>query len=311
MAYLGTLAAAAVFAHGIEPGSAVELAVTIVAVAAIGLPHGALDLHVTGLRLREPASLGRATTLRTLLIYLTLAASTLALWILSAPLGLALLVVASLFHFGRDDREDRSLPGWRRPLEVLLLGGLPIVAPIIFHPDTVARLFGIVMDRDPGAVAAMLARSSPWLAAATLAGVLAHAASLLATAWRRRSPRILARMAEPVALLATGASLPPLLFFTLYFCLGHSLRHLLRLAHRLDWTGPSEGIRVLVGAAGPVVVLSLVLGVGAWVVVTGTSGGTGPDAAVRTLFVGLAVVTTPHLWVTETVVGATGTRPVR
>jgi Brp/Blh family beta-carotene 15,15'-monooxygenase len=96
---------------------------------------------------------------------------------------------------------------------------------------------------------------------------------------------------ECTAALALGLALPPLWFFTIYFCGLHSPRHLIAhwpqvRAQRPRWTA----ILVLSGYTAGTVVVAVAASV---LIESAPLNGTAP--LVRLLFIGLAALTVPHM----------------
>ncbi len=240
------------------------------AVLLFGLPHGAMDLMIS-----KDAGLwsDRGGFVRFHLVYLGLAASTVAAFIALPALALGAFLLISLWHFAED------WPCLPRPLR-LGAASVIILGPTISHPQEVARIFETVSGLSvslPGAL--------PGLPVAA-AFVVIGGSLLLALRYDRRAGL------EIAAVAALSVLLPPLLFFAAYFTLLHSPRHLLR--HRELVDGP--GGRVVVGiytalAMGVVIALAFFL---PGEIVTSWNG-----AGIRALFVGLAALTLPHMLLLE------------
>ena len=98
---------------------------------------------------------------------------------------------------------------------------------------------------------------------------------------------------ETISVAAALTLMPPILGFTLYFCLMHSARHVLRTKHfaQASWQ------RLIRIAAGPMIG-TLVLGYWGWQELA-DSGLTA--TIVQTVFVGLAALTVPHMALVERV----------
>jgi Brp/Blh family beta-carotene 15,15'-monooxygenase len=150
-----------------------------------------------------------------------------------------------------------------------------VLGPLLSHPGEVGAIFFAVMGMGaapPEAVPYPLLLVSSWL----LVGSIVFALTL-----DRRAGLELA------ALGAAAFVLPPLVFFTAYFTLLHSPRHLLR-HRRLVAGGPARLITLGYTAIAVTLVIAL----------TALLPG-GPIALqeelVRGLFIGLAALTIPHM----------------
>lgn len=280
MATAFTAAACAAVAWFGAPPLRLQILAAGVGIAVLGFPHGALDPLVATVR----GSLGRRPGhLRFLVTYLALALLVVGLWVVSAPLGLALFLLTSAVHFGEGDA-PLTLPRRRRFACVLVHGSAPIVLPAALHPEGVGEVFGWLLMAPGESISAWLTNLGPWcLGAWALAAGAAHAGR-----WDRRERR---SVVELVVLAAAFFSLPPLVSFTVYFCAWHSVRHLIAVDVVLGQGMRSKGLWV---AAGILVATALLLALGHW----STRLGTSAPGVLRTLFIALAALTPPHMLVT-------------
>jgi Brp/Blh family beta-carotene 15,15'-monooxygenase len=251
-----------------------ELAGMAALVLALGVPHGALDTvfaknlyKVAGFR--DWCFFGA--------IYFVPAAAVVGLWFM-APLGFLVgFLMVSLLHFSGDP--DTETPRIVR----LLYGGAIIILPSLFHAQEVSRIFALLVGAAPAATvtSALHAAAGPWLVF-----------TLLAASYRLWSDRLSAAEIAAAALLATIA--PPLVAFTVFFCLMHSARHVLRTFEYFADVSP----RLIVAAAAASMLGTLALAALAWFWL----GDRAPDERlIRLVFVGLAALTIPHMGVVERV----------
>jgi Brp/Blh family beta-carotene 15,15'-monooxygenase len=246
-----------------------ELAVLLVAVVMLGLPHGALDPWIArqaGVFQRWPGWLAFNFS------YLVLATLMLVLWWLLPVTALAVFLALSVWHFSGD--WSTTLP-W--PARLLTSSGL-IVLPSFFHPEAVAAIFAALSGPESRIIADGLAAAGP-LVLAGMVGVM------LLAAWQRHWSTVFEVGA--IALLAALAS--PLVFFVLYFCLLHSPRH---MGHELRVAGQSLRPRLLAVATAYTVATLIIGGVMAWFLwpFIATS-----DLILKLVFIGLAALTVPHM----------------
>ncbi|MGF1502301.1 MAG: Brp/Blh family beta-carotene 15,15'-dioxygenase [Paracoccaceae bacterium] len=238
-------------------------------VAILGVPHGALDWHIAARvwALRSPsAHLGFAA------LYLGLAGATLVLWLAAPTVGLASFLAYSAVHFADDWRGE--LPFAQR----LAVGAGIVVLPTSAHAGEVAAIFGTLADPEGGAA---IAAALDWIGlplSVALIGIASAAA------------RLAPRLALEIALLALAAWVaPPLVFFVVYFCFVHSPRHFLNTTRALGLELAS-GIK----AAAPLTAVGL-LGASAAAGAIWFSGLPQDVVILRTVFIGLAVLTVPHM----------------
>lgn len=250
------------------PSLPVQAVLLLAGVVLVGMPHGAFDHQVAGRVLRP--RLGRAWWAPFLAGYLALAGLVWLGWLLAPATTLGLFLAVSVLHFGLGDAGT--------PAGVVARGGLPILLPVALHPAAAAPVLAALAGVAPAAMAVALADARwlllPWGAAFLL---WARTAS-----WRER--------AETAAVGAAFVLLPPLLAFALYFCLCHSVRHLLRLGAMLAPGSIRAAWREVLRVGLPAALLCA--GGAAALAAHGT------EAALPPLFRLLAALTLPHMAVT-------------
>jgi Brp/Blh family beta-carotene 15,15'-monooxygenase len=251
----------------------IQLLVMLVLVIALGVPHGALDLIFAKRLLALHTRTGWSVFL---IAYLGLAALVVLIW-RSFPWAFLIGFLAmSMFHFSGDLKDRAPLP-----LRLLYGGGI-IFFPAALHAEPLGQLFSLLIGSPEGRplADALHTVAWPWLA---LTGIIA--------AWNlKKTP---AAALETISVAAALTLMPPILGFTLYFCLMHSARHVLRTKHfaQASWQ------RLIRIAAGPMIG-TLVLGYWGWQELA-DSGLTA--TIVQTVFVGLAALTVPHMALVERV----------
>jgi len=249
---------------GLHPDRAMGLLVLVLTVIILGLPHGALDPLVA--QSAFPGS--RKETFY--LLYLSASAFVVLGWIAwpKAALGCFLLIAA--FHFG-SDLEDESRV-WLR----ICYGVTIITLPCVLHSPDIATMYRMLALQSTGDYVAL----SHWIAYA------AGAATLIAVSLNVKSePR---RVAEVTVILLSGVFLPPLLFFSCYFGLLHSPRHLIETACSLEL----KTLQRLFAVTAPIVVSTLCLAAIGWWVLSRYSF---QQRTLLSVFVGLAALTVPHM----------------
>jgi len=254
-----------------SPSPSVQIALLAPLVAVLGVPHGALDLHMASrlwplARRRARAAFG--------LGYLALAGGVLGLWLVAPGPALAAFLTYSALHFGGD---------WRLELPWLarLAAGVAVVAmPAWRFEAEVAALFSVLAPAGVAAPgAALLHDLAPWAAVVAIGGALV----------RRR----LGASLELATLAALAAAAPPLLYFVTYFCGLHSPRHFVETLDQLDLDWRHGAI-----AAAPLTAMTLAFAAIAMVVLM--ASGVALDAAtLATVFIGLAALAVPHMLLVE------------
>lgn len=259
-----------------------QIGVLLAGIILVGFPHGAFD-HLVARPVLAPR-LGRFWWGPFGAGYLGLAGLVWAAWILAPLPTLVLFLAVSVLHFGLGDTEDtldgEPVPRW---MAVLIVGAVPVLLPVAFHPEQAAPLLGRIGDVAEPAMAQALSHSI-WLVPVWTAGFVRLC---WAGGQRGADLRLLAVTATCFGVL------PPLLAFGLYFGLVHSPRHLLRLG---AWHDPWDRYRAAIWAArvvGPAGIFCA-LGIGGLALAA-------PDLSIGLLvpaFRVIAALTLPHMIVT-------------
>jgi len=287
-------AAVIVLSRVFSLGLSTQICLAVAGVSLVGLPHGACD-YLAGRKLFAD-DFGHAWFVPFSLIYLGLGAGVLVVWQWDPLVALLAFLVVALFHFGRGDFDVVRAPFRGTPfarlgvvLEAFARGAIPVTIPALAHPTATASLFDALVG---GSTASFIeAARIPFATALTLSlGIVLahHAKSAL------RGDRAHNRDAVQIPLLFMLFSVvPPLLAFVVYFCFWHSFRHSLRLAASLDAASPRAALLAFARRAAPMTVAALLLGaVGYLVMRPVVPAG---DALLRVLFIGLSVLTVPHI----------------
>jgi beta-carotene 15,15'-dioxygenase len=262
-----------VVAHGALPQGALETPwIWVTALVLLGLPHGAVDPLLRPL----PSA---SSPLRFHVVYLALLTGAALFWWSLPSIALTAFLLMSVWHFAHD--WPRRVPaGPAAPPSLLGYAGAScvVVLPCVYHPEWVVDAF------------TLLARSA--IAAEGLRQVLGASLPLLVVAllWGTRSAlrdRAWADLTEVAVLVVALAVLPPVLSFTLYFCCVHSPRHLAEVSRRV----PSLS-RLGLTAALFTTLTAFAAGAFVWF-----NRGVGLEPALTSVvFIGLSVLTVPHLW---------------
>jgi len=243
------------------------LAVLVAGVIFLGLPHGALDPMVAG-----KAFTGRRgdTTAVFYVAYLALVLGYWSLWNRFPTLGLSSFLLIAAFHFG-SDWEGRG-----NVLTRCAYGCAIVTLPALRFPAEVVSIYAMLGTVHASALVALSRVLAP-----VAVGIAVIGAALQ---FQRHRNDLL----ELLTITAGAILLHPLVFFTCYFTLLHSPRHLLETAEGLGMTR----LRSIYLATLPVLLATLLLGVIAYGLLPhiGT-----PARLLRVVFIGLAALTVPHM----------------
>jgi len=241
----------------------------------LGVPHGAFDAALADRRFTLDSTWRLALFI---LGYLMIAAAVAALWFALPAAALCAFLAYSAAHFADD---------WAGEVEALprmMVGAAIVSLPSVTHPEQVAVIFGWMTRAD--------------IAETVTAGlrvvgiVAANAAIAIVVAIGLRAPRVALEIA---AVLALAATVPPLTFFVLYFCLLHSVRHTFDAHERLR---PSSLVSFARSAL-PYALAAMAGTITIGLVLFRVEPGQGVLTAV---FIVLAALTVPHMLL-ETMLG--------
>lgn len=252
---------------GMLPSEQWQLLILTFMIVLTGLPHGAMDPLIA----REAGLIqGNAGIIRFGVIYLSQAVAVLIVWLLVPFIALPAFLAMSAWHFSSDWKN--ALPNWLR-----LLGGTSIIlVPILFQKPEVIKLFAVLSDL---------------MIAERIVGLLELPAALSLTAIAAAVGYYRTRLGwaglELFAIILLAWTLPPLVFFTVYFCGLHSPRHALEVVRHY-------GIK-LREAFLVSVIFTLIAVIFAFAFFISGHSGAVDDKSIRIIFIGLAALTVPHM----------------
>lgn len=243
----------------------------------LGMPHGALDIYYA----KQALALQRwQTWSQFLAAYSLLAIGIYSLWLWLPTVSLLAFLCISAYHFA----DDLSPPA---PWPLKLSQGLQAVSlPALWHADSLYPLFQQVsMSRHIGAIIL-------WLHSLAVVALVVGCVTIVMALWRTPQRVSFTALLEWAATALLMLVTPPLLAFTLYFCLLHSPRHLGRTAVFLH-DSPRLFYRW------PVLVACLAVAlVGGWLFSHLPPSST-DQRLVAVIFPLLAALTYPHVWLLQ------------
>ena len=252
---------------GRGPGLASSIALLTVGVVLFGLPHGALDPLIARRLLGTNRNAG---LLLFLLAYASVAAIYGVVWWQFPALGLATFLCISAFHFSTDWEQ-------RGHLLTRCAYGLAIVTlPVVRHAAEVQQIYNVLSPAGSDRVFLLSRMVALPAAAVALVGALTH--------WRIRRRDLL----DLVCIVAGALLLHPLLYFSCYFCCLHSPRHLFATAREQGLASLGS----IAKAAAPATLTPVLMAV---VFFARAAPSTLDDRLLQIVFVGLAVLTVPHM----------------
>ena len=252
----------------IQPGLPAQVFMLAPLVAVLGLPHGALDLPIAETLLPLTGWRRKAVFVA---VYLGVAGGVIAVWLVAPGAALAMFLGYSALHFSEDWTHAWPLLRWSG-------GAATIGAPALLHHCEVEAIFAVLA---PQIIAALVAD------AAALFGVLALT-GLVPSCLLSRQARGSAAL-EQVLLWIIAAVLPPLMYFVVYFCALHSVRHFTATMRVITDGRRAMAVAVTLSAMVTLTALFVLLYGSIAQVVDLT------DQTIRIVFIGLAALTVPHM----------------
>jgi beta-carotene 15,15'-dioxygenase len=233
----------------------------------LGAPHGSFDVAL--LKKRYPT----CPVIMLLACYIILVGGVLVVWWLAPGLVLCCFLVIAAVHFGGDWPTTSKI-------EQFTLGAALLTATTIQHGDQVAVIFS-------------------WLATDDIASGLVSGMRLMALILSAVAPVVIWRNSfgganrpwrdfELITVIIAAVVLPPITFFVLYFCLLHSVRHLIAVHVALA----SENRRKLLVDAAPYATLAIAGSIFGAGLLSHLNLGA---ASLTAVFLTLAALTVPHM----------------
>jgi Brp/Blh family beta-carotene 15,15'-monooxygenase len=233
-------ATTAVFALGVSIPLSYQLLPLAISVVLLGLPHGAVD-HLAIPRTRaEPISLRWLAAVGVL--YLVVGGLYGLVWFSVPAVAVAAFIMMTWVHWGQGDvyplvaLTGGSHPSGRRSrlLTAATRGSLPMAVPFVAFPEqyelVVGTLAGLFDPAAPAALSAVFTPTARLAVASVIVGLIVATLLVGARSTGADDRRGLVLDAgEIVLLVAFFATVPPIFAIGLYFCVWHSLRHIVRL----------------------------------------------------------------------------------
>jgi Brp/Blh family beta-carotene 15,15'-monooxygenase len=246
----------------------IQLVILGVVIFLLGLPHGALDPWIA-----QRLGLYDSTKQKIVFItgYLALTALVVFFWLWLPVLSLFVFLTISAWHFSGDWNTSIN-----RPLR-LCAGTLLLLMPIGFHTETVSMIFQALSSTN-GAHLATTLSLPPWFLAVAMTLIAASAA--IKRQWQTSF--------DFLSLLGLAYFTPPLIYFTIYFCLLHSPRHLFGIFKSATIAEHLSLMRMMITFT----LVSLMLIGGLWWLWSALPPST---LILKLIFISLAAVTVPHM----------------
>tara|TARA_B110000305_G_C19274016_1_gene555951 strand:+ start:59 stop:931 length:873 start_codon:yes stop_codon:yes gene_type:complete len=259
-----SLIAIAGYNFWLKEGLEIQLIILIILIISTGLPHGAID---PGLARKVGLWSGGSGLLKFSIGYLSISLMIVGFWFLLPELIIISMLFLSAWHFSADWIEYYPRP------TCLAISTAVICLPTLFYPTECIEIFNVLAPMSSQMIVSAMALLS-------IAVTLFVSFCILSS-----SKKNVAVMTELVALLFAAIALPPIAYFTVYFCFLHSPLHLKNSLEKL-------GVFEILLYAVPFTILSM--GGGAYLFMSL------PRIEIsyqlmQVVFVGLFALTVPHM----------------
>jgi len=248
------------------------------AVVFIGLPHGAMDgalaAHFGWMESKKKAA-------SFLFGYVAMAAMVVGFWFIAPAISFIIFLAISMYHFGKGDVSGANKQF--TAIESLARGGLVIAGISQFHASDADSIFRALVGQDTELV---------WLFldAALAITIACCGMTLLSKKGQERGKFF----GEIAGLSLIFVILPPLVGFSIYFCLIHSIRHFATMKEMLADTFSKLQI------TRTTVLFSAICWAVGLIVLAQQSNNVGVEPALlQVIFIGLAALTVPHMMLVD------------
>jgi Brp/Blh family beta-carotene 15,15'-monooxygenase len=269
---------------GVSFHSAWVMAVIVVSVCVLGIPHGGLD-HLSGKKWLAP-TWGSYWFVPFGSVYLGIAVVTVAGWLIYPFMTAISFFIISANHFGREQQLDKLASRWN-VIRAIGSGGLVIWVPAWMRPAEMTQVLQAILPQSIGSSGETIVDGTQVLSLLFIPVAIVDAVHAITSATVRSQGGF--DFAIRQLTLAVISAVAPIPFsFCLFFCGWHSIRGLNQLMKDHHMT-----LRELVWASLPMTLGAIGLcGLGMWF---WQSGRELSAELTRTLFLGLSGMAVPHL----------------
>ena len=251
-----------------QPDLLVQLFILVPAISILGLPHGALDLSIAQALWPLIGWQGKA---RFISAYMGLTLLVIGLWNLFPGPALFGFLIYSAFHFSSDWGGEDNL--------LRITGGVTTVgAPALFWQDDVAAIFAYLA---PAPAANLAALSLAIAGGVTL--ILFVSLTIIRPAVRAKAT------VEHAIIWIAAVCLSPLVYFVIYFCSLHSVRHFTSALASL------ENQRHAFSIAGLLTCITVFGGFISFIILQRHDAAMMEQSILQIVFIGIAALTVPHM----------------
>ena len=250
---------------------------SLIVIFIMGMPHGALDILM--LKSLSKQDMGKfrfsyAVKLSILVcVYTALVVMAFFAWMLLPTVCLLVFLTIGVAHFRHDWQQTRSTPAW-------CLSAVVVTAPSLVYSKRLEGVFEWLFL--PANHESIIVLGMQVIAVLCIAIVLAY--------WLKNSIETTV-VKNMIIVVICACVLPPLVFFTLYFCIVHSVYHTVLVQKTMQVNFKSLAVATLVPMLGTVAIFSA----GYWYFIETEAF----SVYYPLIFIGLFAVTCPHVLLTH------------
>jgi Brp/Blh family beta-carotene 15,15'-monooxygenase len=262
--------------------------ICLLLILSIGISHGALD-NQKGKRLIKLYNVNNIYYFY--LIYLIIAATIIAIWLLAPTLSLIIFLIVAAYHFGKEDTE--FLITKKSNIDIILYflkGILIIIAPLMFHFVETINIFKLLLIQNESFYLFLNFIENNYIIS------FIFLISLLTNIYFFLKDFKLVNLLiffDFTSILILNYFFTPLVAFTLYFCFLHSFRHSLSLITELDKYNFKNGLLIFIKKAAPLTILTAIFYLLSLYYLSNHY--LVNEAIYKVIFIGLASLTFPHI----------------
>ena len=258
------------------------LFVCLFLIMTIGISHGSLD-NLKGKKVLKMYNLHNIFIFY--LAYIFLALIIIFLWVSFPNFILAIFLIVASYHFGKEDIVFKiNIRGIKKDILFFIKGSSIIIAPILFNFEKTNEIF-LMLNFD------LLNKFIITKVLLTIILIISFLSGLILSNLKNVDCKSLIIM-DFTSIILLNYFLSPILAFTIYFCLLHSIRHSLSLIFELDRKF-SSGLVKFVKKALPLTFMTALIYLLS--IYNLSSFYELNNAIYKVIFIGLASLTFPHI----------------
>ena len=254
-------------------------------ILSIGISHGALDNYKANKLLKIYNLKNKAIFFST---YIFISALVIFIWSLFSTYTLLAFLVVASYHFGLEDtsflHKGNSLLD---QFFYLIKGSLVVFAPLFFNFDETLKIFETLMVSK---IFLTFLELEHWIINLCL---FLSFIGYLYFIYKNKFEDFEVLFLDMLSIVILNFIFSPIIAFTVYFCFLHSIRHIISLSNELDKNDFSNGVKIFIKKALPLMVVTAILYFVASILLSKSYGLN--DVIIKVIFIGLASLTFPHI----------------